>query len=134
MKICGIIEAMKARMPEQDEMLTMRQVSELLGVKSQVLRRYCNRGFVPGAVRIRPGRRRMFTKEQVDYLGLALFLTRAGFTTKDLRKYVAFSRDGGAVADRERKAMLATHKRQIWQELKNLQETIDFIERQEELL
>lgn len=112
----------------------MREVSERLGVKSQVLRRYCNRGFVPGMIRVLPGRPRVFTEEQVDYLRLALFLTRAGFTTKDLRKYVALLRKGGAEADAERKAMLATHKRQVWQELEDLQKTIDFIERQEELI
>lgn len=112
----------------------MREVSERLGVKSQVLRRYCNRGFVPGMIRVLPGRPRVFTEGQVDYLRLALFLTRAGFTTKDLRKYVALLRKGGAEADAERKAMLTTHKRQVWQELEDLQKTIDFIERQEELI
>lgn len=117
-----------------EQRITMREVSERLGVKSQVLRRYCNRGFVPGMIRVLPGRPRVFTEEQVDYLRLALFLTRAGFTTKDLRKYIALLRKGGTESDAERKAMLITHKRQVWQELEDLQKTIDFIERQEELI
>lgn len=126
---------MKDDIQKADEQkVTMREVSERLGVKSQVLRRYCNRGFVPGMMRVLPGQPRVFTEEQISYLRSALFLTRAGFTTKDLRKYIMLLRRGGAEADVERKAMLATHKRQVWQELEDLQETIDFIERQEELI
>lgn len=113
--------------------ITMRQASKLLGVKSQTLRRCCNRGFVPGLRHTLPGQARTFTPEQVDWLKQAHFLTKAGFTAKDLRKYIQLSCDDNAESQRERKAMLSTHKRQVWQELEDLQSTIDFIERQEEL-
>lgn len=113
--------------------ITMREASERLGVKSRVLRRYCNLGFVPGLAHCLPGQKRTFTAEQVDYLRQADFLVKAGFTTKDLRKYLMLLRKG-EIANAERKAMLVTHKRQVWQELEDLQKTIDFIERQEELL
>lgn len=117
-----------------EQKITMREASERLGVKSRVLRKYCNLGFVPGLTHCLPGQKRTFTDEQIDYLRQADFLTRAGFTAKDLRKYLMLSRKKGEVASKERKAMLMTHKRQVWQELEDLQRTIDFLERQEELL
>lgn len=119
---------------QSPKLTTMRQASKLLGIKSQTLRRYCNRGFVPGLRHTLPGQTRTFTPGQLDYLRLAHFLTKAGFTTKDLRKYIQLSRDDTITSRQERKAMLSTHKRQVWQELEELQSTIDFIERQEELL
>ncbi len=120
--------------PQTSEPITMRQASKLLGVKSQTLRRYCNRGFVPGLRHTLPGQTRTFTPDQIDWLRAACFLTRAGFTTGDLRKYIRLANDNNPEAMRQRKAMLATHKRQVWQELEDLQATIDYIERQEDTL
>jgi len=117
----------------QDEMLTMRQVSQALGVKSRVLRRYCNSGMVTGVIKT-VGRNRMFTPEQVEQLKVAVWLSRAGFTKKDLRKYILLGRTNRAEAVSERLEMLRTHKRQVWQKLEDLKTTIDFLERQEDLL
>lgn len=117
-----------------DEMLKMADVSKTLGVPSYKLRRYCNANIVPGLRPARFGKHRTFTPEQVDYLRQAVFLNRAGFTTKDLRKYIKLAQVTGEKARQERMAMLKTHKRQVWQELEDLQATIDFLERQEELL
>lgn len=62
------------------------------------------------------------------------YLSRMGFTTKDLRHYIALCREDTKVAQAERVAMLRTHKRQAWQELEDLQATIDFLEREEEAI
>lgn len=112
----------------------MGEISKRLGVSPQRLRRYCDAGLVPGLRPVRFGHHRALTSEQVDYLRLAVFLSRAGFTLKDLQKYVGLTQDSGADSVQERLAMLRTHKRQVWQELEDLQATIDFLERQEELL
>lgn len=117
-----------------DEILKMADVSKALGVPSYKLRRYCNANIVPG---LRPayfGKHRTFTPEQVDYLRQAIFLSRAGFIMKDLRKYTKLTQATSKRAQQERMAMLKTHKRQVWQKLEDLQATIDFLERQEELL
>lgn len=116
------------------KVVTMRQASRILGIKSQNLRRYCNRGFVPGLRHSHMGQPRTFTPEQLNYLRLAHFLTQAGFVAKDLRKYVGLMQDQDEAAREERRAMLLTHKRQVWQRIEDLQETIDFLERQEEAL
>lgn len=116
------------------ELLKINEVSKILRVNSRKLRRYCNANVVPGLRPVRFGKHRTFTPEQVDWLRQAVYLSRAGFSMKDLRKYVKLAQEKSERAIAERCAMLRTHKRQVWQELEDLQATIDFIERQEEIL
>ena len=69
---------------------------------------------------------------RVDLIAILIKMRSAGFSTKELRQYSRLYRQGDSTAD-ERLAMLTTRKRQLWQEIKERQESIDFIERQEEL-
>ena len=112
---------------------TMRQVSKMLGVSSQKLRRYCNAGLVSG-VRHSLGRHRQFSDEQVDWLRMLNILERAGFSTQELRKFLRLRQDDSEQARREQRAMLTTHKHQIRQKMVGFGEIVDFLERQEELL
>lgn len=50
----------------------------------------------------------------------------------ELKKYAALCRKGNSTIA-ERKAMLETQKRQLWQEFENIQAGIDFIERKNEV-
>lgn len=115
-------------------LLKINDVSKILGVSSRKLRRYCNANVVPGLRPVRFGKHRTFTTEQVDWLRQAVYLSRAGFSTKDLRKYVKLMQARSKAADLERREMLRTHKRQAWQQLEDLRATIGYIERQEEML
>lgn len=119
---------------EEQDTFTMRQASQILGVSSQRLRRYCNRGLVPGVRQPVLGKSRTFTAEQMNSLRLAHFLTVAGCRVEDIRKYLWLAREDTKQARKEQLSILNTHKRQVWQELEDLQATIDFLERQEELL
>lgn len=112
---------------------TMREVSKMLGVPAYALRRYCNSSLLPGW-RHSLGERRVFTTEQVDRLGLIAGLYRAGFSTAEVKKYLNFLQDDEVEARAVCRELLLTHKRQVWQELEELQKTIDFLERQEDLL
>ena len=110
------------------------EVSKILGVRPQRLRKYYNSSIVPGLRPMRLGKHRTFTPEQIDYLRQAVWLSRAGFTRKDLREYVKLAQKADKVSRARRGEMLRTHKRQVWQQLEDLQATIDYLERQEELL
>ena len=110
---------------------TTADISKQLGVPKHIITYLCNRGLVQHIKRTRLGYR-TFNQEQVDLIAILIKMRSAGFSTKELRQYSRLYRQGDSTAD-ERLAMLTTRKRQLWQEIKERQESIDVIERQEEL-
>ena len=62
-----------------------------------------------------------------------LELRQAGFKPADLKRYARLFRQGAETLP-ERKALLETQKRQLWQELEERQQSIDYLERQIELI
>lgn len=117
---------------EDVQTYTLSQASQMLGVSTAILRRLCNTGLIPGVKRDWRGYR-MLSEEQVDNARVFLELRKLGFSKAELKKYSGLLRKGKAAAP-DRKAMLETQKRQLWQELEDCQHGIDFLERQVELL
>lgn len=115
----------------EEQLCTTKQASEILGVPKYTIRSYCNKGIVPHVCRARNGYR-VFTPEQIDWLRTIIKLRAAGMEISDLKKYVTLCRQGDSTIA-ERKAMLETQKRQLWQELEDAQAGIDFIERKNEV-
>lgn len=91
----------------------------------------CSQGLIPHVKRDK-FRRRIFNQEQVDLIAILLKMRAAGFTTTELRQYSRLYRQGESTAP-ERLEILTTRKHQLWQEIKESQAAIDFIEREEEL-
>lgn len=109
----------------------MNQLSSQLHTSSRVLRRFCSRGLVPGVRRTRTGRL-TFTPEQATWLRTLVFLQSCGFSSSELKRYTTLCRQGNGTIP-ERKAMLETKKRQIWQTIEDAQANIDFIERKTDI-
>lgn len=116
---------------DNDSEISMNEASKMLNVSSFMIRKFCNSGLVPG-FKYRVAGRRVFTPEQVDWLRTIIKLRATGMDIGDLKKYVALCREGDSTIA-ERKAMLETQKRQLWQELEDIQAGIDFIERKNEV-
>ena len=107
--------------------MLFRSVSAKLNIPSRKIRNYCTWGLL-NHVRHNKVGRRIFTAEQLDQIALLYGLQKAGFNRAQLKQY-ARTQDPTL-----QKSLLATQKRQLWQELENIKSNIDFIERQEELL
>lgn len=112
------------------ETLTIKQVVDRLNIPASTVRFYYRHGLIPNVKRNQAGYR-VFTGWQCDWIRTLVFLRRSGFSIRDLKTYARLCRTGNSTVA-ERKAMLATKKRQLWQTLEDLQENIDFIERREE--
>ncbi len=111
---------------------TIKDASLQLGVSVYALRRLCNSGLIPNVRRNSHGFR-VLEDWQIDYARTILGLRQSGMSQAELKKYTRLFRQGKETLA-ERKAMLETQKRQLWQELEDRQQGIDFLERQVELL
>lgn len=105
---------------------TIRQASELLGVKTGTLRHYCNLGLISGLKRNRAGQR-IFSEEQFNQLRNIAYFFRCELTSREIKNYLRSS-------PAEQKQILGTKKQQLWQKLDTIRQNIDFIERQEDLI
>lgn len=111
---------------------TMVQASKQLGVPVATLRRLCNSGLIPRVRRDRRGYR-ILQDWQVNYAGVLLRLKEAGLSKAELKRYAKLMRQGKQSLA-QRKALLETWRRQLWQELEDRKQGIDVIERQIELI
>ncbi len=103
-----------------------------MGVSVGVIRRFCNNGFVP-QVRRNSRAYRILEDPQLELIAILVALRGAGLERKALKKYAKLYPQGTTTLP-ERKAMLETRKRQLWQELEERQQAIDLLERQIEMM
>lgn len=116
----------------EENTYTLKQASLALGVSVYEVRHYCDRGLVRGVRRRRNGYRYL-SEKQLEWVGILVMLRKCGFGIKEMKKYVRLAEQGEGTLQ-ERKAMLETQKRQLWQEIYALQEGIDTAERLGELM
>ena len=105
--------------------------AKCIGAKTSTVRSICSRGLIPHLKRNNHGQWVM-EKWQVQLLRILYMMKQAGFRPKELRQYSRLYRQGDSTSE-QRLAMLTTRKRQLWQEIKERQDAIGFIERQEEI-
>lgn len=111
---------------------SIKEASKRLDIPSTTIRWFLKNGLIPHVKRQRNGYR-VLDDAQLDLLQVLFNMKRAGFPKKEIRQYSRLYRQGEQTAE-QRLAMLTTRKRQIWQEITERQKSIDFIERQEEIL
>lgn len=115
-----------------NETYTVAQACEILGASRNVVRKILKRGTIRGIKRQR-NKYRVLDAEQLELLRTLYCLNRGGATIRDLKKYASLEYSGATTLP-ERKAILETKKRQMWEKLKELQTAIDFIERKVEII
>ena len=111
---------------------TVGQAAEMLGVSKSMVLRLCNSGLVPGVRRDR-SLHRVFEEWQVNHIRTLLGLRDAGLSKAELKRYANLVRQGSSTLP-ERKALMDTQRRQLWQTLEDIQASIDFLERQSDLI
>ncbi len=111
------------------ENYTIGEVCNILGAPKPFVRKLINHGAVTGVKRQR-NHYRILNPKQLELVRTLYFLNRSGMTIRELKQYACLEQSGKIA---ECKAILETRRRQQWEQIKDLQENIDVIERKIEL-
>ena len=111
--------------------IRLSEAAQQIGAKTSTVRSICSRGLIPHLKRNARGQW-VLNEQQVQLLRTICMMKQADFAPKEIRQFSRLYRQGDSTT-KERLAMLATKKRQLWQEIVTRQQVIDFIERQEEV-
>jgi DNA-binding transcriptional MerR regulator len=102
---------------------SMKQASEITGLTAHTLRYYEKEGLLPDVHRTKSGIRR-FSQEDIDGLGLICCLKSTGMSIKQIREFVELSLKGDSTLKR-RCAMLIAHKKDVEEQMLQMQKHID---------
>lgn len=111
-------------------MYTMKDVCLKLNMTYEALRFYCDEGLVPNVKRDK-NNWRIFDERDMGWLESLLCLKRCGMSIKDMKEYMDLCLRGISSVG-ERKAVLARQKQLLLGQMKEIQESIAFIDAKQE--
>lgn len=114
-----------------NELLTIRQISRELGIPKDKIRYYCKRGLVPNVKRSKAGYR-VLNDWQMSWVSTLYHLECAGLKLNGLKQYAKLCRQGKATI-RERRALIATARHQLSQQMSDLNQSLNFLSQRDEL-
>jgi DNA-binding transcriptional MerR regulator len=109
--------------PEKAWSYTIKQVSEKTSLPPHVLRYYENEGLLPGVARSRNGIR-CYSENDLEWLALICCLKNTGMSIKQIKNFVELSVKGEKTL-KERCDLLREHKRQVEDQIKEMQKHLE---------
>lgn len=106
-------------------MYTMKQACEQTGLSYETLKFYCNQGLVPNVKRD-SANRRIFSQRDINWINSLSCLKNCGMGIQEMREYLQLCLEGPSSIPR-RKEILEIKHRQLLQQQKQIQESIDYI-------
>lgn len=110
-------------------MYTMMQVCRELGMTYQTLKFYCNEGLVPNVKRD-ANNRRIFDERDVRWLKNLSCLKKCGMSIQEMREYLELCLQGESSII-QRKEILAKKQDELNASIKELEESIAYIDRKQ---
>ena len=105
---------------------TMLQTCKETGMTYQALKFYCNEGLVPNVKRDR-NNRRVFDERDVAWIGSLTCLKKCGMSIQEMKEYLALCLQGEGTIP-QRKEMLARKQEALRETMRDLQESIAYID------
>ncbi len=105
---------------------TMMQVCKETNMTYQALKFYCNEGLVPNVKRDK-NNRRVFDERDVAWLKSLTCLKKCGLSIQEMKEYLDLCLQGAASIP-QRKVMLAQKQDALRETLRQVQESIDYID------
>ena len=107
-------------------MYAMKEACEMTGLAYETLKYYCNQGLVPNVKRDEKNRR-IFDDRDIDWINSLNCLRNCNMSIQEMRKYIQLCMEGEASIP-ERKQILAKKRQSLEEELKRIQDSIDYID------
>lgn len=104
----------------------MMQVCRKLDLTYQALKYYCNEGLVPNVKRDE-NNRRIFDEHDVNWINDLTCLKKCDFSIKEMKEYLNLCLEGPSTIP-IRKEMLKKKRSDLEQSIKQLEESIDYID------
>ncbi|WP_328907494.1 MerR family transcriptional regulator [Streptomyces sp. NBC_00234] len=113
-------------MAEITTSLSIGQVAERTGLSVHALRFYEREGLFVNPVRRGPGGRRVYSRDDVDWLTVCIILRASGMPLPALSRYADLVREG-AGNEEERLALMREHQAHVTTQIGRLTESLDLI-------
>lgn len=107
-------------------MYTMKEACEKTGLSYETLKFYCNQGLVPNVKRDAQNRR-IFSDRDIGWINSLNCLKNCGMGIQEMREYCGLCLQGESTIP-ERKVILARKRQALEDELRRVQESIDYID------
>jgi DNA-binding transcriptional MerR regulator len=116
-----------ALVPRMAADLSIGTLAGRTGRSIHTLRWYETQGLMPG-VRRSPGGRRIYSIRHIDWVELLGRLQRTGMSVAEMRHYALLVSKGN-ITLAERKALLAAHRHNVIETIRDWQESLSLLER-----
>lgn len=107
-------------------MYTMKQACEKTGLAYETLKFYCNQGLVPNVKR-NQNNYRVFDEKDIAWINSLHCLKNCGMSISEMQEYVNLCLLGESSIP-ERKAILQVKRSHLLEQIKSIQECIDYID------
>ena len=107
-------------------MYTMKETCEKTGLSYETLKFYCNQGLVPNVKRDEKNHR-VFDERDVAWINSLNCLKNCGMSIQEMREYIDLCLVGESSIP-ERKIILAEKRKRLEEEMRHIQESIDYID------
>lgn len=103
----------------------MKDVCKITGISYETLKFYCNQGLVPNVKRDEHNFR-IFDQHDIEWIKSLTCLKRCGMSINEMKEYLSLCLQG-IKSISQRKVMLETKQKELFLKLKEVQDSIDYI-------
>lgn len=107
-------------------MFTMKEACQQVDMPYETLKFYCNQGLIPNVKR-NENNYRVFTEKDIEWIKSLSCLKSCGMSIQEMKEYLALCLQGEATIP-ERKKILDKKKKTLLNSIKELQDSVDYID------
>lgn len=106
-------------------MYSMKETCEKVGMTYETLKYYCNEGLIPNVKRDK-NNYRIFDDNNIAWIKSLSCLKKCNMSIEEMKEYLALCLKGESTIP-ERQVIIAEKKKQLLQEMADLQESLEFL-------